>query len=372
MSAILKRIFPLIVISLVAASTMAQVDPSSVLLLKRGTSNEDYSSSRYTVKPKSSKELPKSTSPQEAERKPQVHPLPEKSTPTVITSEEIRSVDITNNNVESPSSFISSPEQALDPDVFMDIKDVEKLKRHFHPQDPRKNILEFSLGVNYFYQDSNSRYWHRDNFSHGPGIDANLNLWVTPFLGVHAGYSTSLNSNLRASPSGLEYLDADHAWFSSGLRFRKFFGLSRKAKSLNFGVDYYEYQLQIPTSSADRMGLSSKGVSVSLEIDVPERVNTSWQIGFELQPDLSHNETIGGRNIKSGRSNNSSAVGLWYGRKLWLNRKNQFYWQLSHKAEINKYSGMSSVEDPRLGDSIRGVTVNNSTSFFQMGFTWGR
>ena len=73
-----------------------------------------------------------------------------------------------------------------------------------------------------------------------------------------------------------------------------------------------------------------------------------------------------------GDQNNSSALGLWFGNRVRFDRKNHIYWQLKHQIERNNFSGESESVDPLLQSTIKGSSVTNSTSFFQLGFTWGR
>ncbi len=333
---------------------MAQVDPSAALLLRKSKNIEkDYSSSRYTVKPKQGDEAATPTSSLQPVRKPQVFTIkkPQKKKPQVQVIVE---------------------KKAQQKKLIPVTEDVEKYKSYLHANDKRNSIIEFSLGINYIYQDSSSRYWTRDFFSSSSGIDADINLWLTPFLGIKASYTTSLSAELRSAPSGLEYLDVDHNWFTAGLRFRKFFGYTRKAKALNFGVDFYEYQFEVPTSATQRISSQSKGVSLSVEADLPSTSTDSWLVGFELQPRLSHSEIKSTSDIQSGSSNSSNSMGFWLGQKLRFDRKNQVYWKVFHRIEKNKFSGVTEASDPQLGAVITGVGVTNSFTFFQLGFTWGR
>ena len=392
--------FLLTIVFFIPIQTIAQVDPSTVLLLKKGTnSRDDLNSSRYLVKPKT--EESKSVRPQAQSietRQPQdfkASGVPNNN--TRISDANVTSKTVVENKKSDSSAIlpgstglsIEKNESSVDDQIQFDDESLKaaeglalksyditappyELRSFFHPQDKRRNLLEFSLGTGYFYQNSASIYWPRNYFVSGQSLSTDLKLWMTPFLGVRASYQTSLNGDLRATPEGSERVDADHSWFQAGIAYRKYFGIHKKAKSILFAVDYFEYQFDVATTAEERMGLTSRGMSLEFEVDIPVKQSQSWQLGITIQPDLSHNEIISDRNIKSGKSNSSNSLGLHYGRKITFNRKNEFYWRLSHRMETNRFSGNTRVEDPLRDEVLRGISVQNSTSQFSLGFTWGR
>ena len=306
----------------------AQVDPSAVLLLRKSTnSSDDYSSSRYTVKPKAGAEVKKEEEKLKTIRKPQ------KFVENIDKSPKEKEVKPRQAPEAEKKKEVSLIEKAKAKSFSIDLNNLEHYRSVLHPKDKRRNIIEFSLGPSYFYQNSSSRYWPRSYYSTSPSLDASLAMWLSPFLGIKTSYHTSLNAQLKSSPSGLEFEEVDHSWFKAGLRFRKFFGISRKAKSLNFGLDFYEYQFEVPADVTQRMGLQSKGVNISLEADLPSSNTQSWYFGFEIMPNLSHRENKKSADIESGSKNSSSAMGLWFGKKLRFDRKNQIYWKINHLVE---------------------------------------
>ncbi|MCB9025630.1 MAG: hypothetical protein H6625_04890 [Bdellovibrionaceae bacterium] len=350
-------------------AALAQVDPSAALLLRKSSNpSDDYTSSRYKVKPKVEAETPTTNKNSMSIRVPQKFEEEEK--PEVVAEQPLPTMEKINSpsEIETVKSPVEAPKEVIiDSDLTL-----EKYRSLLHPLDRRRNMIDFSIGPSYFYQNSSSRFWTRDYYSSNLGLDSNLKMWLSPYFGLQASYLTSLNAELKSSPQGTEFLEVEHNWFTAGLRFRNFYGLSRKAKSLTFGLDFYEYQFDVPATATQRVGLLSKGVMVSLEADLPNTNARSWFMGFELMPMLSHDEVKKLGDVQTGNKNNSSAMGFWLGKKIKFDRKSEIYWKIHHRIEKNNFSGQTESIDPILQSKIKGNSVTDSTTFFHLGFTWGR
>ncbi|MCB0389914.1 MAG: hypothetical protein KDD58_01430 [Bdellovibrionales bacterium] len=356
----------ILIVLLSTIEAFAQVNPSDILLLRRSSGGgNDLDLDRYKVRPKEN-QVTKKENPIENQRKPQKFIESTDISPDASTNETTKIQKSEENNSEQIQESEKSHSQKID------LKNLQQYKSILSTNDKRKNILEFSLGPGYIYQNSSSRYWSRNYFSSSPAMDASLAMWLSPFLGIRASYLTSLNAQIISSPTGLEQIEVDHSWFQAGLHFRKYFGINKKAKSLDFGLGFYEYQFEVPSDSVQRMALQSRGLQLSLETELPSANTESWIIGLELMPSLSHKENTKTSNIESGDDNTSSAVGLWFGQKIYFDRKNQIYWKLHHRIEKSNFTGDTSVADPLLKNNITGNAVTNSTTFLKLGFTFGR
>ena len=138
-----------------------------------------------------------------------------------------------------------------------------------------------------------------------------------------------------------------------------------------FGIDFSEYQLDVPSNSTQRVGLKSSGVRVSLKAVLPSTTARAWLLGVEFIPNLKHKEVATGINLQTGTSNRSSTIGFSFGRSIVFDRKNKIYLKLSHRIEKNLFEGVSSQADPITGSTPDGSAVTNSTTIFGIGFTWG-
>lgn len=338
--------------------TMGQVDPSAALLLRKGeNAQKNYNPDRYTVRP-----LPKEEESKKEEVLPDRKPLESKA--SAQKAEEIPKVN--------PPEIVQPKQEEPKELIVIEPKSIAEYKTYLHFDDKRNNILEFSLGSNYIYQESSSKYWYRNYHWSSLGIEAEIDLWLSPFLGLNAQYITTLGSDIRGDTASTEEIDVEQNWFKVGIQFRKFFGISRKSKSVTLGLGLYESQFEVPTSADERMGLESKGGRISLEADLPINLQSSWTMGFEVLPSISHTEITNVADIKSGNSPSSSAMGIWVGRNLLLDRKNQLYFKVSHHIEKNRFSGDTHAVDPVSQSNYTGAGVTRGTTLLHMGFTWGR
>jgi len=277
-------------------SAYAQVDPSTSLLLKVNESDfeeEELDSSLYTRKPR--KTIIE-------QKKPRVQKKPSR----LSKKENLKAAEIKKKKSHDNELFA---DEKIKKNLRQQVKELilgapeEKIAKYrglLHPRDFRKNLIEVGVAPVYIYNNSSSRYWFRDYYTSGPGLNAHAQIWVTPFFGIKGNYMTSMSTNLRATTSGNEFKIADHQWYDVGFRFRKFYSFSRKARMLSFGIDYSEYQLRIPKDSSQRVGLRYVGPKVSIEAFWPSSHTFAWIFGSSLYPKLNHSEVKTALSLKSG------------------------------------------------------------------------
>ena len=356
----------------------SQVDASSRLLLRGRTQNQEIydESNRYIVRPKSeSKDYVERLEP--ARRPKQVDPSKTKNPQTSVVKKDKETQPV----IEKKDQEEKKQVEELDKDLTVRMRDtlfggstedISEFRSKLKPNDIRLNYFEVDIFPTYFYQESTSRYWFRSHHSSGTAIGVNLRVWFTPFFGLSTSYLSTLNSELRANPEGSEYFKVDHENLGFSFKFRNFFGLTKKSKSLTFGIGYDEYNFEVPADALQRYNTSSKGVHLRLEAALPDSSYTKWVWGVELMPSLKHEEEGTAVDVQSGTDNDASSVGIWFGKRFYFNRRNQAYWKVYHRAEKVLFDGEADTVDPIDGSLPEGVNVTTGTTMFQLGFTWGR
>ncbi len=363
-----------------ATSAFAQVDPSSASLFRsRGDTpeKEQLDTSRYSVRPLSSR----------SQNKESNQPKVEKS--KSVTKTEVKVAETTEEKVEVKTETVVEPVPTQEVAVATPKEhsgvvekvqyillggtqdEVEDYRKILHPLDTRLNLFELSIAPSYIYNESRSNYWFRHYHNDSPGLSVAADLWFTPFFGIHTSYLSSMSTEMRANPEGSKYLHIDHQWFDGGIRFRKFFGISRKASQLSVGFDYSDYRMKVPSDADQRVGIKSTGIKLSIEAVIPSTNTFSWTLGAELVPRLSHKEKQTELNLKSGSSANSNRIGASLGWRYTFDRYNQVFWKLSHTVEKNLFDGTANTADPLSGTKPEGIGVTNSFSMFQFGYIWG-
>ena len=353
----------------------SQVDPSSALLLRssgKAPTKDDLDSSRYQVRENPANPID--------ERQLQSNPVNNQRPPTQTTQQPV-SVDPANGkNTAAPQDTQVNNPQPDDPGMTEAVQELliggtlENITRYrqlLDENDYRQNIVDLSIEPLYIYNDSQSNFWLREYFTSSPGLNIGANIWITPFFGFHTSYQTSLNASIKTAFTDPGRTPVDHEWFSGGLRFRKFFGLSQQSKGLIFALDFSEYQMKIESSAQNRVGIKSSGVRLGVESILPTSNTHQWNLGVHLVPRLDHKHVQTGISAQAGDNQESTRFGVSLGSRFVFSRKSQVYWRLSHEIEKNLYDGQSSINDARTGAPVTGVEVTNSFTIFSIGYTWG-
>lgn len=330
-----------------SSSAFAQLDPSSSRLLMQGSSDQSLDSSRYQMRPKTQGET------RSVQRVRSV-PKPSEPAPT-----------------SKPAHVKPKPPKEVKP-VPVKIVEVEpKEEKRIHISDPRLNLVEVNFAPGVMYINSNSQTWYRDYFSFSPSIDVDAKIWITPSLAVKAGYGTSLAADITSAPTGLSKTATEHRSFSGGFEFRNFASASRKSLSYAFGLGYSDYQMIVPRTSTDRIRLKTKGAVLSLSTRIPLSLSEARFLSIDILPQLKTAEESTQVSFKSGKLDSAHGIRLSVGGEYVIDRKQQFYWKLSHRVDKHVYEGASSANDPITGTTLSGISVTTGTTQFQFGFSWG-
>lgn len=374
-----------------SSSALAQVDPSSALLLRssgKSPSRTTLDSSRFTIKTLThpTARPPADVRPQTNVEEPVVNADADTGTKAeTITSAPKTTPDTTANAsteiapTEKATPPPKVPEKAKDEGLGEQMKvlilggdedQIEKYKEKLHPLDPRVNIVELSLAPSYFYNNSSSNYSFRKFSVSAPALNIDADIWLSPFFGIHGSYFTSFDGTVR-SAGPKQNVSADYQNTHVRLQFRKHFGLYRKAPSLTWGIGYYEQSMHIPADTSDRVSTDTTGLTVSLEARLPKSLAYSHILGVELRPRSTQKEKSAD-DVKSGDKVETGGLSVWVGGSYLLDRQNQIFWRLTENIEHDAFTGDASAADPATGTTPNGVTVTNSMTIFSLGYRWGK
>lgn len=397
-------IFPLL--------SFGQVEPSSELLLRPAEKNSPneagLESGRYKVK--KSKGLPsKKVVGTEVDAngslsKATAVVLPVATTPTTTTSTSttttttLKEPKVKKWEVEK-ALFVQEPEKKIDapveksvevvetkesiqePAVSDQVRDlvmgheqatVEAYKEQVHPDDIRLNRIEINILPGVLSNNSRSSYSYRNYSSFSPKALVGANLWMTPFLGVSGNYTTSMGADVAGDIATQSRTSARHEWTELGLDIRKFFGMSRKSNSVEYGIHLSEYKFSVPGDDLNRVKLKSSGVGIHFRTRIPVAPSYSWVFGGKLIPRVQHSEDPTGIALSSGSLGESSRVDFNIGGEFKMARQSQIIWDLTTSFEKNQFNGQADLADPETGSKPKGVSVENTFLIFSLGFRWGQ
>jgi hypothetical protein len=384
-----KRFVLLLHISLLFLVTrsvaFAQVDPSNSLLLNSnsqnsnsagtdtGSSNADLDNGRYVIKtPPPVVRVPKADAPVPKPAKTVVVPPTPVASPAPVVPAPVKTVAPPAVVQPSPPPQKASLAEAMQETVLGGTPDdVARYKEKLQSDDPRHNILEVSVAPAYFYTNSSSSYWYRRFFSSGPGVDLNAEMWITPFLGVDLGYFTTLTADMNGDPNTSRTFNVSHRYTDFGFDFRKYFSYSKKSPNLKFYLGYSEYQMIVPASETNRIGLQEYGLDLGLHLTLPVTNYYGWTMGTDVMPFIKINEQSTGVSAQSGSNPSSFAIKFSLGQDFTLDRNNKVFWRVSERIEKSVYSGTASVADPITGVAPSGVSVTEGSTLFEFGYSWG-
>lgn len=266
------------------------------------------------------------------------------------------------NLIEQVKSIVSDDEQPI----------IEAYKEQIHPDDVRLNQIEIGIVAGAISNTSNSNYSFRNYSTFSPQMGIGGKLWLTPFLGLYGQYTTSLGADISSDAGTGTHVSVQHEITELGFDLRKFYGMSRKANSLHYGLFYSEYKLSVPSDDAHRAHLRSSGLGIRLFARVPVAPTYSWIFGGKLVPRLQHHERATGISLSSGSPGESSRVDLSLGGEFKMSRQSQIIWDLTVSHEKNQFTGEASHVDPETGQRPKGVSVNNTLTIFSLGYRWGQ
>ncbi len=352
----------------------AQIDPSSALLLNSGRTvpvrESGIDSGRYTVRPRAEQpvrqEKPARVIKQTTETSSTSAVDTEQA--QVIQTQTVQTQTVQTQTVQGPEvSPTPGPVPVAATPTATPVQVVAPVAKTAARQ---LTMIDLSIAPGYLYNDSSSSFAYRDYNLSAPVLGIDANVWFAPSFGLHAGFMGTSNASVSDSLDHQRSVSVTEQWFLVGLRARKFFGTTDLAPSLTFGVDYQEYQFRVPSDSVLRAKLTTTGPVLSLETELPSSATMSWILGATYAPKLNHKETSNATDFSTGRNPGSSSIGLSLGSRYRFDQTHSVFWKFSQTVEKNTFDGSTSVADPSTGQTQTGVGVTNTTTLFQLGYTW--
>ncbi len=284
--------------------------------------------------------------------------------------------------VDIPAA-IEEPEVSVKPtpELMDQVRDIfkggaghtgELYREQIHPDDIRNNRVELEVGTGTIYNNSTANLAYRNYYSFAPFMRAQAHLWMTPLVGISGSYLATFSETLPTTNSSGNSVSVKSDWSELSIDLRKFYGMSRRSNSLNYGLFYNQYKMSVGASELTRPGLLSQGLGLYLNVRIPTAPSYAWTFGGDVAPSIIHGESQTGLNLHSGATNASSRIGFFLGGEMKLSRENQLVWSLGVKIEKNQFSGSSNLADPYTGQTPAGVTVTNTWTYFNLGYRWGQ
>ncbi len=247
---------------------------------------------------------------------------------------------------------------------------VESYKEQVHPDDIRLNQVELQIDFGSHYTDSKSNYAFRNYTIYDQSYGLWGRFWASPLVGVSMSTNASLNASVSAGQNSVS--EAKHETNRIALELRQFYGMSRKAPSVEYGFDYFDYKFEVSATNTLRNTQKVQGLGVHLLVRYPSSPNFSWTFGGRIFPRVSHSESAAGAEIISGDGPKSSRIHVSIGGEFKLERQHQIIMDLSMTQDQHQYSGTASATDPETGLRPSGVSVTNTQVYLSLGYRWGQ
>lgn len=242
-------------------------------------------------------------------------------------------------------------------------------RQEIHPDDIRNNKLEVEFSPVLGYNDSSSNYSFREYQSFFEALKLKANVWLTPLIGLSGQILFSFGADV--SDGNHTKVATKYEYLDLGLNFRKFFGVSRKANSLEFSVLYSDNSFKVSNDSTLHPRIKSSGVGFGLKARFPTSVGYAWTLGGTFFPRLQHSESATAVNVSSGSSDENIRLGFDVGGEWKFSRHSQMIWSLGVSSEKNLFTGAASLPDPSTGLTPSGVSVTNTMYLLNLGYRWG-
>ena len=249
---------------------------------------------------------------------------------------------------------------------------VESYKDLLHPDDSRLNRVEIEAGSGLLASEAKSNSAYRSFSFISPTLFAGGAFWITPFVGFEGRYTSSLTADVASSTDSLGRVPITQDWAELHLHFRRYFGVSRKANSLEYGLFYLSSDMKVPADDVSRVRLRTSGVGIEGKIRMPSAPSYTWIVGGSLMPRIGHSEVGSGLSLQSGSSPESSRFGVLVGGDFRLSRSNVLFWDLNLNYEKNQFGGTSNTNEPGSTAAATNVSVLTTQTFLHLGYRWGQ
>ena len=197
-------------------------------------------------------------------------------------------------------------------------------------------------------------------------------VWFVPGFGISGKFQFAFASAITGNPNDSSKVLTRNENVEFAFSFRNYFGISRKANSLEFQLLFIDTKMTVPADENYRYGFDSSGLGLGFKMKNPESVFANTYYGMQFYPKLLHKETSSGSNANSGANRESSRIGIEYGKEYILGKDSVVSYGFELTNETNSFKGTVSVADPISGFIPDGVSVSNTTAGFVLGYRWGR
>ncbi len=361
---------------LLSQNSNAQLDPSSGLLLnsdaKASTRTNGLDSGRYTVKPHQDTTGIEKKKFSQAKANDKLNdknsdtnhedsdgdddaPVPTPVAPVIESKQPEKHIVESTGPVTTQTAATELPTPNLASPV-----DEKKL-----------NLVELSVAPSFIYNHSSSDLSFRNYSTSNLAYSVDVSAWLQKNFALHGQLINSLAGSINDSYDHTRNAGLTQQWITAGVRFRNFNSNKRNANSLVLGLDYEDYQFQVDSDAHIRNRLETSGVKLSLLSEIPQSTKYSWELGVSFMPKAKHQETPTTANLQSGDSPESDLVSLSLGGRIYIDSSNQMFWKVSEIFEKNQYLGTTSKADPATSQSLSNVSVANTFTLIQIGYTWG-
>lgn len=282
-----------------------------------------------------------------------------------ITEEKKESTSDSEANAEEPS--ISEQAESL---FFNRAEKVyEYYRQEIHADDIRNNKIEVEFAPILGYNNSSSNYSFREYKSFFEALKLKANVWLTPLIGISGQILFSFGADI--DDANRSKLSTKYEYLDLSLNFRKFFGVSRKANSLEFAVLYSDNAFNTSKDSTLHSRLKSNGFGVGLKARFPTSISYAWTVGGTFFPRLQHSESATAVDVSSGSADENARIGFDVGGEWKFSRHSQMIWNLGISSEKNLFTGKASLPDSSTGVTPSNVSVTNTMYLMNLGYRWG-
>lgn len=315
----------------------------------------------------------------------------EKKTPNRKIASETETVQksspsIEAKKIEAPQSIrektsISAEEKKEEPSIVEQVQSLASgdaghvydfYREQVHPDDIRNNRVEIEVSPGFVSNESKSNYSYRDYKSSFQALSLDGNIWFTPLVGISGRYMFSFAADVSGDTATRSKVPASYEFIDLSLNFRKFLGLSRTAKSVEFEFLYSDYKMKTEADNAARGRVSTSGIGLGFKSRLPSSADYAWTVGGSFFPKLQHTESSTGLNLSSGHGAESARIGVELGGEFKFSRESQLIWTLGFSSEKNLFSGLAGAVDTATGTTPENVSVTNTLLMFNLGYRWGQ
>lgn len=250
--------------------------------------------------------------------------------------------------------------------------ELQKYIERVHPDDNRLNKIEIEVKTGFSEERAKSNFSPRDYKASQPFAELGGQVWLTPFLGVRGSLQSSLSGDIDAVTSAEGPIEVDFEQSRFFVMARSYFGTSRRAKSIEYGVGFADQKMSLSSDSNQRMGINNKGLGFTSTLRIPMVASYAWTVNGSLYPVLKYSEQSSASGLASGSTASGSLVEISGGGEFKMSRTHQFIWSLNLQKESVNFKGTPSGNDPLTGSMPGKVSVDEQRIQMQFGYRWGQ